>query len=102
MGNKDVSDNLLSVLFVKLVGKIGSFKKGVFDSWLFKTASNIFHDYLRAKYREKKLLENQKEQLESRLTEPGQSETRQIDNLQIQLNKLDAETRELIMLRFYS
>jgi hypothetical protein len=55
-----------------------------------------------AKYREKKLLENQKEQLESRLTEPGQSETRQIDNLQIQLNKLDAETRELIMLRFYS
>ena len=101
-GNKDVSDNLLSELFVKVVGKIGSFKKGVFDSWLFKTASNIFHDYLRAKYREKKLLENQKEQLESRLTEPGQSETRQIDNLQIQLNKLDAETRELIMLRFYS
>jgi len=100
--NKDVSDNLLSELFVKLVEKIGSFNKGYFDAWLFKVASNIFHDYLRAKYRQRKTLEDQKQQLESRLSEPGQSEEEQIDNLQIQLNKLDAETRELIMLRFYS
>jgi len=31
-----------------------------------------------------------------------QSDLEQLDNLQIQLNKLDTDTRELIMLRYYS
>lgn len=42
-GNKDLSDELLSELFVKLVEKIGSYKGGSFEGWLFKIASNIFH-----------------------------------------------------------
>ena len=45
-GNRQVSDDLLSELLFKLVVKIGSFKGGSFTAWLFKTASNIFHDYL--------------------------------------------------------
>jgi len=101
-GNNDVSDELLSELFVKLVKKIGSFKGGSFDSWLFKVASNIFHDYLRAKQRQSKLLEGQKRQLESRLTEAKRSEADVFDKLEKQLGRLDADTRELIMLRFYS
>jgi RNA polymerase sigma-70 factor (ECF subfamily) len=101
-GNKDISDELLSELFVKLVEKIGSYKGGSFESWLFTIASNIFHDYLRSKQRRKKLLETQKEQLESQTTGPKQSDGEQIDRLQIQLRRLDADTRELIMLRFYS
>jgi RNA polymerase sigma-70 factor (ECF subfamily) len=64
-GNNDVSDELLSELFVKLVEKVASYKGGSFDGWLFKIAANIFHDYLRSKQR-------------------------------------DTDTRELIMLRFYS
>lgn len=101
-GNNDLSDELLSELFVKLVEKIGSYKGGSFEGWLFKIASNIFYDYLRGKQRREKLLDVQKKQIESQIIEPKQSDNEQIDKLQIQLRKLDTDTRELIMLRFYS
>jgi RNA polymerase sigma-70 factor (ECF subfamily) len=101
-GNKDISDELLSELFVKLVKKIGSYKGGSFESWLFRIASNIFHDYLRSKQRQKKLLDIRQKQLELRTTEPKQSDSEQIDKLQMRLRRLDPDTRELIMLRFYS
>ena len=101
-GNNDVSDSLLSELFAKLVEKINSYKGGSFESWLFKVASNIFYDYLRGKQRERKLLERQKKRLESEQREPKQSETEGTDKLQVELGKLDADTREVIMLRFYS
>ncbi len=100
-GNSDVSDELLSELFVKLVEKIGSYKGGSFEGWLFKIASNIFHDHLRSKQRQKKLLETQKNQLESEVGTEKQSEGEQFDKLQRQLGKLDKDTKELIMLRFY-
>src|SRR4030042_2305023 len=58
-GSKETSDDLLSELFVKLVEKIGTFAGGSFDGWLFKTASNIFYDYLRHKQRQKNLFEAQ-------------------------------------------
>jgi RNA polymerase sigma-70 factor (ECF subfamily) len=48
------------------------------------------------------LLDARKEQLESEITEPKQSGSERIDKLQIQLAKLDADTKELVMLRFYS
>ena len=101
-GNRTTSDDLLSELFVKLVEKIGSFRGGSFESWLFKTASNIFYDYLRDKQRQKKMFEDQKERFESEMTEIRQADNGKIDDLQIQLGKLDMDTRELIMLRFYS
>ncbi len=101
-GNRDLSDELLSELFVKLVEKITSYKGGSFEGWLFRIASNIFHDHLRSKQRQKKLLVVHKEQIESEITEPKHSGNEQIDLLQIQLKKMDADTRELIMLRFYS
>ena len=101
-GSRDVSDDLLSELFVKLVEKINSFKGGSFEGWLFKVASNIFYDYLRSKRQEKKVLDGRKSELESKTQRPKQSSNERIDKLQIQLSKLDADTRELIMLRFYS
>jgi len=101
-GNREVSDDLLSELFVKLVEKIGSSKGGSFESWLFKTAYNVFYDYLRGKQRQRKLLDGRKEQLELKLTETKQSDSERFDRLQAQLAKLDADTRELIILRFYS
>lgn len=101
-GDSELSDELLSELFAKLVRKIGSYKGGAFESWLFKIASNIFNDYLRGKQRRKKLHETQKRLLESKITEPKRSESERIDRLQIQLEKLNDDTRELIMLRFYS
>jgi len=101
-GNNDISDELLSELFVKLVEKIGSYKGGSFEGWLFKIASNIFHDHLRSKQRRKKLFESQTVEFESGTIEPKQSDGELTDKLQIQLTRLDEETRELIMLRFYS
>ena len=59
-GNKDLSDELLSELFVKLVEKISSYKGGSFEGWLFRIASNIFHDHLRSRHRRKKLLDTHK------------------------------------------
>jgi len=101
-GNREISNDLVSELFVKLVKKIGSYKGGNFDSWLFKIASNIFYDYLRHKQRYEKLLDSKKEELElsSSGSEDGKAE--KMDKLQVHLEKLDVETRELIMLRYYS
>ena len=101
-GNSDISDELLSELFVKFVEKIGSYKGGSFEGWLFKIASNIFHDHLRSKQRRKKLLDTQKKLLESEVTEYRQSDGEQVERLQKQLGRLDRDTKELIMLRFYS
>jgi RNA polymerase sigma-70 factor (ECF subfamily) len=101
-GNRETSDDLLSELFVKLVEKISSFKDGSFESWSFKIASNIFYDYLRDKQRQKKLFEVRKRQFESEVTDAKESGSERIDELQTQLGRLDTDTRELIMLRFYS
>jgi RNA polymerase sigma-70 factor (ECF subfamily) len=101
-GNKDASDELISNLFVKLVEKIGTYKGGSFESWLFRIASNIFHDYLRSKQRYKKLLKVRKNRLEEETKELKLSNDERIDELQVQLNKLDEDTRQLMMLRFYS
>jgi len=105
-GDRDLSDELLSELFMKLVEKIGSYKGGAFESWLFKIASNIFHDHLRGKQRRRKLLDAHRAEVE---LEPDLNESRisdgsgeKLDRLQAQLHRLDADTRELIMLRFYS
>ena len=56
-GNRDLSEELLSELFVKLVEKIGSYRGGSFDGWIFTMASNIFHDHLRFKQRQTRLLD---------------------------------------------
>jgi len=103
-GDRDLSDELLSELFIRLVEKIGSYKGGVFESWLFRIASNIFHDYLRGKKRRQKLFDARRAQLQRVSDEPRQSDAKDemLDRLQVQLNRLDADTRELIMLRYYS
>lgn len=105
-GDRDLSDELLSELFIRLVEKIRSYQGGAFESWLFKIASNIFHDHLRGKQRRRKLLDARRNQLER---EPDLNETRvsdvgedRLDKLQVQLSRLDADTRELILLRYYS
>jgi RNA polymerase sigma-70 factor, ECF subfamily len=102
-GSRDLSDELLSELFVKLVEKIESYNGGSFESWLFRIASNIFNDHLRVKQRRQKLLEIRKEQMESEVeTDEKKSADERFDRLEILLRKLDQDTRELIMLRFYS
>ena len=103
-GDRDLSDELLSELFMKLVEKIGSYKGGSFESWLFRIAANIFHDHLRGRKRQKKLSEGRRAELEMRPTESARSDLTgdKLDKLQTQLSRLDADTRDLIVLRYYS
>lgn len=100
--NRDVSEELLGELFTRVVEKIGSFKGLYFDGWLFRIASNIFHDYLRGRQRQEKLLEKQRSQFEAQEVENLSVESEEIDRLQTKLGEIDDETRELLMLRFYS
>ena len=103
-GNAAQSNDLLSTLFLKLVTKIGTFRltSGSFEKWLFTIASNIFRDHLRRQYRQKKLLAGKAKELELKTaTTPTKADTEMIDELQVQMAKLDAETAELVMLRFY-
>jgi len=102
VGRSDVSDDLLSRLFMRLVEKISTFKGGNFESWLFKVASNIFHDYLRTKQKETKVIEARTEQIAGISAQPKQSDSEISARLQRQLLRLDSDTRELIMLRYYS
>ncbi len=99
-GNAGISDDLLSRLFVRLVQKIGSFKGGSFEKWLFTIASNIFNDHLRHEYRQRKLLETHAEQLATE-TEPRRSDGEMVDRLQQHIAKLDTDTADLILMRFY-
>ncbi len=100
-GNRDVSEDLLSELFVRLVEKIGTYNGGSFESWLFKIAANIFHDHLRAKQRRKKLIEAHAVHMAMDHCESASATDDRLDKLQTQLARLDDDTRELIMLRFY-
>ena len=67
-GDRTISDDLISELFVKLVGNIKHYRGGRFDGWLFTVASSVFGDYLRLKLRQKKALAGKTEQL--RITHP--------------------------------
>ena len=102
-GNTAQSNDLLSTLFLKLVEKIGTFRlaTGSFEKWLFTIASNIFRDHLRRQYRQRRLLEGKAEELKAATTTPAKADEEMIDKLQVQMAKLDAETNELLMLRFY-
>ncbi len=99
-GNTADSNDLLGELFLKLVEKIRSFRGGSFEKWLFTVASNIFHDFLRQKYQRKKLLDRKVEQFGSETPSHG-PDAELLDRLGEKLAKLDHDTAELLMLRFY-
>jgi len=101
--NADLSEDLLSELFVKLVQKIKTYRGGSFDSWIFTIASNIFHDYLRSKQRQQRLIDEKKLRLETQITADSKDDQDpRADKLQSVLARLDEDVRDVIMLRFYS
>ena len=99
-GNTADSNDLLGELFLKLVEKIRSFRGGSFEKWLFTVASNIFHDFLRQKYQRKKLMDRKVEQSISDGPSHG-PDAGLLDRVGEKLAKLDPDTAELLMLRFY-
>lgn len=102
-GRPDLSEELLSDLFIRLVRKIQSYEDGSFEKWMFTVASNLFRDSLRKQYRHKRLLEEKAELLVDQNNGYGdRPEPEMFDKLQLALAKLDKETAELINLRYYS
>jgi RNA polymerase sigma-70 factor (ECF subfamily) len=100
--NRDLSEELLSELFVKLVEKIGSYRGGSFDGWIFTMASNIFHDHLRFKQRQTRLLDGHSKRIMSQSSGTASGKDDDTDKLQMALGELDNDVRELVMMRFYS
>ena len=103
-GNAEQSEEFVSELFVKLVEKIDTFEGGSFDKWLFTVASNLFRDHLRRQYRYKRLLDEAAEHQRRQQDDSAEQSCREAvnDRLQGALEKLDKETAELLMLRYYS
>ena len=101
-GSREESNDLLSELFLRLVEKIQMYRGGSFESWLFKTASNLFYDYLREKQRRQKAFDAGQQLIKEQMKRKSSIDNEYADQLQRQLDKLDTDTRELIMLRFHS
>jgi RNA polymerase sigma-70 factor, ECF subfamily len=101
-GNRDLSEELLSELFAKLVEKIGSYRGGSFDGWVFTMASNIFHDHLRFKQRQTRLLDEHSKRILSQSAGVSSGKDHDADKLQMALGELDDDVREVVMMRFYS
>jgi RNA polymerase sigma-70 factor (ECF subfamily) len=101
-GNREISEDLLSELFVKLVEKIAGYKGGSFDGWIFAMASNIFYDHLRFKQRQSRLLDGHKRRLELDSSFAEDLPNDEADKMQAALSKLDADVREVIIMRYYS
>lgn len=104
-GNPEQSEELVSELFVRLVEKIKTFNGGSFEKWLFTVASNQFRDYLRRQYRYKRLLDEAAEQRRREEEADRREHTGEhviFDRLQWAIERLDKETAELLMLRYYS
>ena len=99
--NRDEANELLSELFLKMVKKIGSCRPETFEAWLFRIASNLFTDYLRSKKRNQKMLLHIEEQVQSE-TQIPQKDNLLTDKLARQLKKLEPETAEIIVMRYYS
>ena len=65
-------------------------------------ASNIFHDHLRFKQRQTRLLDEHGKRIMSQSAGTASGKNDDVDKLQISLGKLDNDVRELVMMRFYS
>lgn len=101
-GSAELSNELLSELFLKIVKYIKKFRDGSFETWLFKIASNIFYDYLRSKQSQQKLADGYTEQLVQNQQTNKASTIDTNYHLQNALSKISPDDRELIVLRYYS
>lgn len=100
--NRQVSEDLLSDLYLKIFKSISSCDSQKFEAWMFKVASNLYYDYLRKKIRRGEVMEqfaDEAKYSESNLHAPSLFEW---DELHAALEKLDSQTRELVMLKYFS
>jgi len=104
--NRQVSDDLLSEFYLKLVKNIKSYNDGSFEAWMYKVATNVYYDYIRKHLREK---ENNIRYCEEKayLDDCGAEKSPGISDLDghdvnAALSQLDEDSRNLIAMRFFS
>lgn len=100
--NRDDANDLLSELFLKVVEKIGTCRPETFEAWLFKMASNLFTDFIRAKKRREKLLYEAAKEIQNETVQQPVNDGFLTDKLTQLLQRLDSETAEIIIMRYYS
>ncbi len=104
--NRQVSDDLLSEFYLKLVKNIKSYNDGSFEAWMYKVAANVYYDYIRKYLREK---ENSRSYSEEKayLDDCGGDQSNDALNTEgydvhAALSQLDEDSRNLIAMRFFS
>ncbi len=101
--DKQVSEDLLSEFYMKIVKGIKSYKGDCFEAWLQKVASNVYYDYLRKHIREhnehKKYCE-QAVYLDDCSDDDFGKEG--FEQLREALASLDDDSRELVSMRYFS
>ncbi len=100
--NRQVSEDLLSELYLKIFKSISSCDKHKFEAWMFKIASNVYHDYLRKKIRHSNVLDELAQEASDNAIEDSNEVDGKWEILHMALEKLDSETREMIMLKYFS
>jgi RNA polymerase sigma-70 factor (ECF subfamily) len=99
--NADDANELLSELFLKMYEKIGTCRPETFEAWLFRMASNLFMDFLRAKKRHEKMIDSFQQDYKEESPEL-KSEGFLTDKLSRALKILEQDTAEIIVMRYYS
>ncbi|HBG27593.1 MAG: hypothetical protein A2Y10_15855 [Planctomycetes bacterium GWF2_41_51] len=99
--NREDANDLVGELFLKMYEKIGACRPETFNAWVFKMASNLFVDSLRAKKRRAKMLDSFQRDFKDE-TEPEKTGDYMTDKLTKNLRKLDEQTAEILTLRYYS
>jgi RNA polymerase sigma-70 factor, ECF subfamily len=99
--NSDDSNELLSELFLKMYEKIGTCRPETFEPWLFRMASNLFMDFLRARKRHEKMIDSFQRDYKEESSDPKNGNLL-TDKLTAALKTLDQDTAEIIVMRYYS
>ncbi|AQQ10426.1 Sigma-W factor [Sedimentisphaera cyanobacteriorum] len=96
----EAAEELLSDFYFKLLKSIKSYKNGSFEAWIFKIAGSVYYDYLRKVIRERENYSRYREEKEylDRQHESDETET----DLEKAVSELDEDSRNLVMLRYYS
>lgn len=107
-GSRDLAEDLVQDLFVKLLVKIKNYRhENKFENWLFRVAANMLRDHFRKQQRQIKTSALPADELpqanEDRFAHVQQLELQeQVDQLQLALQLLSPDDREMILLKHYS
>jgi RNA polymerase sigma-70 factor (ECF subfamily) len=106
VGNKDDAEDLVSLVFNKVLNKLDSFqwqKGATFSSWIFRVAYNTLTDYYRANNKKNVNIEDLPD-IESDEILPNEDLDRKLlfKKLQSMIKQLPKQQAEIITMRFFS